>query len=842
MDVKKDPKQREIIDVNQTMNNLLTKVAEAITAPEEETTKNLQNIRDLLLEAALIDKTTSYILTEDTISKVNKALETVVLPTDKSLKAIGIETPTPDKTFKLDDSEIPQTEEEARTKFNQIVNANLEKTVKAIEDIIVISEAEQKGDLEVPVAGESAGKILSDVLLTLLAKSLKQVSNIEFPERSEKESEEISLNVSKRFKNEEFLEGATEGAIKTSEDNLLDGATEGEVKQTTLTGQSNVKDTKEAFGIGQFPSFGAKTENEFFTAVSDGKPAINTVESPEIDAASAGLEKIEDIITPAEEAEEKILQSIEAADEADEKALNASPEAIAPVPLSGISDLANAPRSKDQIGTQTGVTVPGPVARKPGEPNSWYGNWGFLWGAGNNPQNNIASGNVSAGGVSTGDVNSAFGRNVIGAGLQRAIGGTLTFFGLSNGDIGRFVNAQRRQLNTIANAFELTTQIQGIEMERPYEQGNDARRRLEGFVEYYDLEAYRYETPDGDIYENKRTGKTGLTQEDLPANQQEWITQPIKDRGKIATSDSGEKEREGDFAVDDTTFEAPLIMKPTNSGSTNQPVSADGTITFEQAYRERTFDIVNQGDGGGISKAPGFLKIYTRRGPRFSYSQEEIKIIPFQFDPMVSGDTKAADYATIATLGRSQSAQVYRRSSERTISLELNYIVVNSPKAPNDFTNNAVNDSGESSSMTTSDMQNWTEDYIYTYVVRNLRNLTLPNIIGPRFKLAPPIIQVWYGGISSNLASSTGEGIDDPDNNLLRDVYPVFRTNWYSSQNARQQSYRSLWVCKSVSFDYKGGVVNSSSRNNNWVTATLSLTEIAPSVTDNEVLLWAKIS
>lgn len=830
MDVEKESKEIQFLDINQTMNNLLTKVAETITGPQEDVNKNLSDIRDILINIKQIDKTASYILTEETIKKVDKALKLVDLPTDKSLKSIGVETPTPEKTFKLDDSEVPQTEEKAREKFNQIVNNNLDKTIKAINDVLTINAAESKGELDIPETDDSAGKILSDILLTLLAKSLKEVSNLEFPDNiEEKENQEINLNPIKGNKNLELLGSAVDKIIKTDENNLLEGSEELEVKEVQVVDQSGDKPTKVAFGIGQFPTYGDKLEeNKFSASFEEGKQLLNDGEFP---VADMGDNKLDVAITSAEDAIEKSSQTLTADATKAIKTQNEPPS-------------ANPPQSKDQIGIFTGVNVPDQSGEKPGTPNEWYGNWGFFFGKGNDPNNSVANSQLSAAGISASDTNAFtnknFGFTTIGAGLQRAIGSTLTFFGITSGDIGRFVNSQRRTFNTVANAFELTTGIQGIEMSRPNEVGNDARRKIEGFLEYYDLEAYRYNTPEGDIYENKRTGKIGLTQEDLPQDQQEWISQPIKKRGKFKVTDENFS-RSGDYPIDEMKIDIPIILKTINqaeASTTSVNVEPrDTKYTFDKVYRKRTFKIVNS----KVAKAPGFLRIYTRRGPNFNYSQEEVKVIPFQFDPVVSGDTKTADYATIATLGRSQSAQVYRRSNERNISLELSYVVVNSPKSPNDFTTKSINISGESSSLSASDMQEWTEDYIYIYIVRNLRNLTLPNIIGPRYKLAPPIVQVWYGGLNDLSASSTGSGENDPDNNLLRNTYPVFRTNWYTN-SGRQQSYRSLWVCKSVTFEYKGGVVNNNSRNNVWVTAVLALTEIAPSITDNEVMLWAKIS
>lgn len=252
------------------------------------------------------------------------------------------------------------------------------------------------------------------------------------------------------------------------------------------------------------------------------------------------------------------------------------------------------------------------------------------------------------------------------------------------------------------------------------------------------------------------------------------------------------------------------------------------------AFQKRTFNIINSTSG------TGFLKIYLNRGPKFSDSESVTQLIPFQFEPVVSGDAKAAEYSQVSTLARSQAAQVYRKSQERTISLQLDYVVV----YPDGETGTTTSTNNSISASVADGMIGWSEDYIYNYVVRNLKNLILPNVINSNYRLAPPIIQVWYGGVNSSSGSSTGEGLPITFGQPmpLSDTHPTFRTNWYTydgnSGNYSYRSYRSLWVVNNVSFEYKGGIVNNQTRRTNWVVATLSLIEISPSVTDNELVIW----
>jgi len=795
MDIKKTSKFVDIVDASQVVNNLLTKIADVIISPREETNKKLLEIGNILINLKQIDKTATYLLAEDTIDKVNKALSRVELPDQKFLKSIGIETPGPNKTFKLEAREIPKTEEQAINKINQLVNSNLDNTIKVINDITTIKEAEDKVtnvNVDSPT-GEKASKVLTDILLTLLATSLKETRDLEFPEITQRNIEEINLNEITRRKQVQSI-----NEVEAESEKINEGVPSSFSRDTkeNVELESASKIRKTAFGIGQFPS-------------SVRKDIAETV-SP-----SGFEDKVESRVNY------NLARSAKQGAEIG--------EAIDPIPVGievvGAIEVA---RKKSNAGyTDIYTIVPPKGARKPGSPNEWYGNWGFLFGNPNNPSNNIANGNLSFAGISATNVNAFtrknFGKTLIGGNLQRSIGSTLTFFGITSSDVGRFVNSSRRYLNTTVNAFELLSQIISIETRRDFDAGNNARRRLESFINVGPAEPTQAAF-NNEEYGIKKFGKNALDQDNLPPEQQEMMNQLIKERGKLVTTEEGPNTREGNYAVSDTTLPKEKFKPGTD-------------LYYIDNYRERTFAIVKGADTK-VGKATGFLKIYTKRGPKFENSQSEFFIIPFQFEPTVGSDSKAADYATITTLARSQAAQVYRRSSERNITLELDYVVIQPPSQSNEFVSNSIN---EAPSKSMSDMVGWDEDYIYNYIVRMMRNLVLPNIIGPQHKLAPPIVQVWYGGISSNSASSTGDGIVDPNNEAFLDVYPTFRTNWFD-ETGNQRSYRSLWVCKNVSFEYKGGIINRSSRNRVWVTTQLQLTEIAPSVTDNEVMLWRRLT
>jgi len=411
---------------------------------------------------------------------------------------------------------------------------------------------------------------------------------------------------------------------------------------------------------------------------------------------------------------------------------------------------------------------------KPESSGEWYRNWG--WPSGNNTLNN--------------KVISLFGNNLdLSTGYKKTIGETLSFFGLNSADVFLLANKSRRAANTLVNAYTVNTLIKRAQM------SSDEKGLVSGGV------------AQGNV----------VTLDDSDSSR--MLRSKISDRGKLAVTDSStSRTTDGGYQNDDTVIKA---------GKDYDEPGKD--TSYSQHFIDRTEKII--GDKWGT----GYLKIYLRRGPKFIQDVPEmIKIIPFQFEPKVSGDSKAAEYSAISTLAKSQSTQVYRKSTERSISLELNYLVTGKSANETRF----VNDSGSKSTL---DMGVWTEDYIYNYVVRNLRNLVLPNISDPGYKLAPPIVQVWYGGIGMT-GSSAGDAEQDDDNSKLNDIFPTFRTNWYARETGstyKQKSYRSIWVCTNVGFDYAGGIVNRDTRRYLQVNVTLSLTEIAPSVTDNELLIWS---
>lgn len=238
----------------------------------------------------------------------------------------------------------------------------------------------------------------------------------------------------------------------------------------------------------------------------------------------------------------------------------------------------------------------------------------------------------------------------------------------------------------------------------------------------------------------------------------------------------------------------------------------------------------------------GYLRIYTRRstdieGTLLNEEDATTKMIPFQFEPGYSGDSKKAEYSSIGTLGRSGSAKVYTKSQERSIQLTLDYVVT----GPRIGETSNPEDTGHSNS--SAGMNEWSEDYIYNFIVPNLRNLVKPNVgqgSSRKFRLGPPIIQVWYGGLDSNGGSSTGQwNARNGSRDAFKNIPPIFLTTWMV-EGMDMITYRSLWLPQSVDLEYSGGIVNYKSRNKVRVTAEISLVEIGPSITANEILNWWK--
>lgn len=457
------------------------------------------------------------------------------------------------------------------------------------------------------------------------------------------------------------------------------------------------------------------------------------------------------------------------------------------------------------------------------------------------------------------------------------IGDALSFFAISAADVTRYANTVRRTINTEANAQAIMNgqtsgffgfggegrglnQLEQARANAQLEDGEYINRKGsysdgQPFIEPNNTLSNQYEGTtavplepsyqDGHALGRKPSASSPQESERIAGQSDAFINtatiRQLAERFVQPWSASGVPTNKPKFSANASSDVENWLSIRAGNGNTsttqgyrNKPYRTPGEDdAYRNNYRSRTTQIV------GVP-GTGFLKIYSKRALDFSSTQRnnENFIIPFQFEPEISNDSKSADYSQVSTLGRSQSAQVYRKSTERTITLTLNYLVTG-PSQDSEYERNAQGLSYRSKSA--QGMELWTEEYIYAYIIRNLRNLVLPNLRDDtRFRLAPPIVQVWYGGIDPTTASSTGYETD-PNNSRGNEIYPTFRTNWHTS-DGQQKTFRSLWVTKDVSIEYKAGKVNTNTRNNLWVTATIQLTEIAPSVVANEVFLWNSLS
>lgn len=784
MDVKKEPiKFNEALDVNQTMNNLLDKIAQAITSEGPATLKHLVEIRDIILGLQRVDKTAQFSLLPDTVDRIQKALESVALPSDKTLKEVGLVPPTPDIVFKEVD-QVPETQEEARQKVNEIINAQLDATVKALNTVIEVGMDAEKNPLTIPNESDRLDKVLVDVVATLFGTNLKRFVAMSLPEvAANKATPEINLNGSTESKHPQTIE---KSRVKLSRISHPLENTDPTKKIAAKLDAETADVEKQTYAIGDFPNLKKKLEDEVNTMGASKTSKAEGVLDYEITAA----DKYENDLDAKQVAPEKIKFPTDLENDlASNKGSKIGYEALVPR------------KESLKIDSTSVFDVADKGDHKPGPPDAWYRNWDFRNQTAANDIN--AKQNTSLLGIS------------LGSGALGGVGEVLSFFGVNSSDVARYVNSGIRNLNTYTNGIRVAQLLNIVRADKKTKntlvtddlRGFDPRR----FAGSYNSKDAETVVRKGFVDDTGVVKGNVVTEQDLPSSQQSMIRQKISERGKLPAS---VKNRTGDYPVQDISVDSKI------------PHAGEDSV-YKAKFQSRTVEIV------GKKKATGFLKIYLKRGPKFSDSQTETQIIPMQFEPLVSGDSKSAEYSQISTLAKSQSAQVYRKSSERAITLELNYLVVAKPSSNTTHVN-------EKPSKNVADMSYWTEDYIYDYIVRNLRNLVLPNISTPQYKLAPPIVQVWYGGTDLS-GSSTGEGVPDEKNNQLNDTFPTFRTNWYSfgGDSYQQRSYRSLWVCSSVAFDYKGGIVNRETRRYMQVTATLSLTEIAPSVTDNELLIWS---
>lgn len=895
MDVKKTSKEEaQVLDINDIMNRLINKISLVVQDEEPAQRKDLIEIRDIFSELIDIDKTLTYNILPETVINIRKAIQSIRVTDPEKLKELN-EIVQPFKTFeKLDENDIPTSEADKRNKFNEIINTQLQQTIKTINDVIMIVDANEKANIKVPKGELGVDKIVTEIFVSLLADRLKAINEIFLPEDTEsKNIEEIELNAERINKNTRTAYSDTQRRLK--EFIGIDISDQESNKESPTAFEKTEVEEKQVQRIGTFPDLRFKSQQLIDDAaesvekvtsiipdeqVGDEKELreIQDADVPddqngllksdvEIQNASDSVAKEFDPFTEEVEVPDqenvKASQNIQQADEGDEKTLNELIQATTtqkerydfdntttfrkgqehsqqerfeyiPKPsfqtdqgadefTSDINpDLLIKNTDGDTQKSRQEINIVGRGDAKASRGDEWYEQ---LFSPAGNEVGVFANGV----GVSYDPINQS----------AQAVGAALAFFSLNTADITRYVNKGLRNINTSANSIAITSELLLIQSQRSsgvtpegelyksvnadanldtdnaiydaatYKQENNkqlAREENEEAIEQI-ISGYKQENNKQlAMEENEEAIEQIISEYEIKDKPLQTGAEPIDDLAEIIKETIEKRDKYEKVKVNVPTFPMP-----------------ENDDDYKNRFKERTEEITINGKK---RKASGFIKVFNKRSPRFEQGDEENQILPFQFEPVITGDSKGAEYSGVSMIGRSQSAQVYKKSNERNITLELKYIVTGPPMDAK-ATNTTISRSAKG-------LELWDEEYIYAYIVRNFRNLTLPNYKKNSYRLAPPIVQVWYGGIGNGGAST---GVTDKDNSKLNDSFPVFRTNWYSADYGNQ-SFRSLWICKSVGFDYQGGIINRITKNRVMVNVQLQLTEIAPAVNDNEVYLW----
>ena len=439
------------------------------------------------------------------------------------------------------------------------------------------------------------------------------------------------------------------------------------------------------------------------------------------------------------------------------------------------------------------------------------------------------------------------------------IGSVLDFFSIGKEEVSRYFYSTIRNINTNKNAATISFGGGGTLFGGGGTRGLNNLEKLRKIGVYDNIDSYgqaKYVKPSSDLNTYKtdlssllsRTDEFGnvgnynvehkkLTEYNLDEIIKKVDKLPEKDiflqrentkKGvpekidKVNIPNESNNANESGFSISYITEK-----QKTEKVSPKSPKSNDKKENENIKPKERTISILNK-------KCTGYLKVYPNRALDFSDTEKGVSyIIPFQFEPEIAGDSKTAEYNSISTIGRSQPVHVYRSSSARNINIKLKYLVVGY--------NNSNSKENNTLSLSMEGLNDWTEEYVYGYILKNIKSLVLPNITESlKWRLGPPIVQVWYGGIDTNTGSSTNAkpfgSYQEYSEKVLDEPHPMFITNWYT--NSGLQSFRSIFVVNSVSISYEDGIINKKTKNRIGFTADLSLTEISPSVAANQIFKW----
>jgi hypothetical protein len=877
-DIKKEPKFNDPIDVNSTVNNMLEKITDAISNPEKANLKTLRDIRDYLIDLKKVDKTSRFsILPEirEKIEKINKQITSDI----------------PNRTKKYDDIN--------NKKINEIDNNNLDKTIKVLNEAMSVIEGTEKLSESITLPESVSSKVMVDIVFSLLAKQVKQYYEFLFPEKDSKLKEEIDITPPSQQKIKQNI-NQVEKEIKeeniTPEIEFQINKNNEELNIRTIKNEKNInlnpdpeKTNKQIFNLNDFPDFSIKGNN----SISDD--IINTNINKEI--------KEENELTESEEGqvkgslENKILEEdLDKNEKLDN--LIEQPNVFRKEQV----DIENIDKESEKNNNEVGILnldsikekqeINTPIHEDEKNVNE-INNVEFSEKNQESIESNLDKSEKEN--IEIENMN-PIEKNIIETDIfidkQNKNIDSPTIFQNLNDDINNPAivdNSVEPEEKEQKDLNELTLETTKIEKNisdkiRPSNlltQTAELIGRLQedfGGAEPGTQQALRDSVASSidqplvsvlvDLlfsatlsfrYAKEFTTQfiaaqiqTGISKVELYRSLREnlkesllgpgfWPGRPTSELSDAIDNIEDRRNSGEPSSVTDYTkrsfLEHTLISGDIADGLIKPNLEDERqNKEFKDSYHKNRGYLLN--DLTEHPQSVGFLKIYTKRSMKFDNSQTDIQYLPMQFEPKISGDGKSASYSQITTLARSGSAQVYRNSSERKLSLELEYLIT----GPADDFDGFGDASEKGNSISSMGMKEWTENYIYNYLYRNFRNLDLPNMSDPKYKLGPPIVQVWYGGIEGSSASSTG--VNDSTNEALGNIHPAFRTNWYTLNSNGEYQYhtmRSLWLCESVNFEFKGGIINAEARRTQGLMVSLSLVEIAPSVTDNELMIWAPI-
>src|SRR5208337_1556468 len=236
------PVPKNIVDINQAMNGLLTSIAEVVSA-KTPTITQLSNIRNILINIREANKDLNFVITPETTAAIQKTLSSVTLPDTK------IETKA--------DISLPIT---------VASNSKINQTIETISNVISLMLAAEKTPQNIPTT-QRLDKALVEVLVTILGGGLKQFATVNIPkDATDKNIINVNLAGNKDVKLDDTITKIADTTAKHAD---------------IVATPKNVT-SKQVFGIGQLPDFFQKNQDQ--VVISPPKVDKNSDELANIDA------------------------------------------------------------------------------------------------------------------------------------------------------------------------------------------------------------------------------------------------------------------------------------------------------------------------------------------------------------------------------------------------------------------------------------------------------------------------------------------------------------------------------------------------------------------------------